>query len=357
MSPRVGQPLPRGPESILRAISASRLVVDLTRDGPRDGRVLSTHSNACNILLTGDNPQEGAAAPILTLGGRKLGNGPLNVLLDEFTPVRRAALPRAAVRLGRDRLSIGRVTIVIRGTTLWNPRPTWAQLRRRPSPTERRIQSVLAIARRGAPPQSLLDLLPPRRPADGCGSTGRRLFAEFVSTLDRLEADGTAGLPAASAALAGLGTGLTPAGDDFLMGLMLALWLRSKRAPELCRLMSTTAAKRTGRLSASLLKQAAAGNCGAHWHAFLKAFTEADKARVDILVTAILDPGHTSGGDALAGFLWACRYLEFPARSNDYSSASTAAPASAHSSSCSAVPPPAPIAPRTLSPTTTGTAP
>ena len=329
MSLRVEQPLARRPETTLRAVSVSRLVVDLATGAPRDGRVLSGHSNACNILLTGPDRQAGAAAPILTLAGCELGNGPLNVLVGEFAPVCRVAVPHAPARLDHDRLSIGCLSVGIAGAMLWDPHPAWARLRYRQLPTVNRVRSVLAIARRRAPPDTLLDLLPPSRWAGGRGPASRRLLAEFASILGRLEADGTDGLPAAAAALAGLGTGLTPAGDDFLIGLMLSLWLRSERAPALCRPLATTAAQRTSRLSACLLSQAAAGNCGAHWHAFLEAITGADETMIEKLVAALLDHGHTSGGDALAGFLWACRHLELPARSEGHSSVSTAAPAAA----------------------------
>ena len=318
MPPRVEQPLAaRGrsrSETTLRAISVSRLVVDLAAGAPRDGRVLSVHSNACNILLTGPDRPNGTAAPILALAGCELGNGPLNVLVGKFAPVRRVAVPHAPARLDHDRLSLGCLSVAIGGAMPWDPHPAWARLRCRKLPTANRVQSVLAIARRRAPPDTLLNLLSPPRSADSRGPASRRLFAEFASILGRLEADGTDRLPAATAALAGLGTGLTPAGDDFLIGLMLSLWLRSERAPALCRPMATTATQRTSRLSACLLSQAAAGNCGAHWHAFLETVTGADETMIEKPVAALLDQGHTSGGDALAGFLWACRHLESPAR-------------------------------------------
>jgi hypothetical protein len=108
--------------------------------------------------------------------------------------------------------------------------------------------------------------------------------------------------------LAGLGGGLTPAGDDFLSGAMLWAWLAYPTPASLGRAIVETAAPRTTTLSAALLRAAAQGECSAPWHALLAALgAEADtgqEARIAAATGEILAHGATSGADTLAGFLY-----------------------------------------------------
>jgi hypothetical protein len=94
----------------------------------------------------------------------------------------------------------------------------------------------------------------PRRPRPGaCADRADRLAA--------LLADHPVPVPVGSPAaeLLGLGPGLTPAGDDVLAGMLVALWhhpgLRDPLAAEVTR----DAPVRTTALSAALLRHAAAG--------------------------------------------------------------------------------------------------
>jgi hypothetical protein len=94
--------------------------------------------------------------------------------------------------------------------------------------------------------------------------------------------------------LIGLGPGLTPSGDDYLGGVMVALHLldRPSQAASLWRWLEPRLASRTGAISAAHLVAAATG--------------EAHEALHDVLDGALdfdaLDAvGHCSGWDALAG--------------------------------------------------------
>jgi hypothetical protein len=111
--------------------------------------------------------------------------------------------------------------------------------------------------------------------------------------------------------LAGLGPGLTPAGDDFLVGWMAGLWLFGTGAglpvAELCGLMAAAAAPRTTRLSAAWLRHAAAGRFGEAWHRLAADVGDEDALRA--AAGRIRDTGATSGSDALAGLWWAWQTL------------------------------------------------
>lgn len=105
--------------------------------------------------------------------------------------------------------------------------------------------------------------------------------------------------------LAGRGPGLTPAGDDYLVGLFHAVWSRFDRqlARQLCEKMAAVAVGRTTTLSGEWLRAAAAGEAGDAWHQLLHAIRAGEKAFIRRSAEGILQTGHSSGADALAGFI------------------------------------------------------
>lgn len=109
----------------------------------------------------------------------------------------------------------------------------------------------------------------------------------------------------ASKGLAGVGPGLTPAGDDILLGAMHGIWAThpSDAALELSNSIARTAAPRTHALSAAWLEAGAAGEAAEPWHALVEAIAVQDDTALRNSVMRILPTGHTSGSDALGGFL------------------------------------------------------
>jgi hypothetical protein len=94
--------------------------------------------------------------------------------------------------------------------------------------------------------------------------------------------------------LIGLGPGLTPSGDDYLGGMLVALRLsgRGMQADGLWRWLQPRLRERTSLISAAHLAAAAAGEAHEALHAVLGGNPDLDNLdRV----------GHTSGWDALAG--------------------------------------------------------
>jgi hypothetical protein len=107
--------------------------------------------------------------------------------------------------------------------------------------------------------------------------------------------------------LVGLGPGLTPSGDDFLIGALAALSAvgQTNMRAALGRAV-VAAAGRTSPLSASLLRAAAAGHVGENLHAMVAAIITGD---ADGAIDAATRIGHTSGWDALAGAVVTARNL------------------------------------------------
>lgn len=115
------------------------------------------------------------------------------------------------------------------------------------------------------------------------------------------EAEATTGYAAVSA-LAGLGDGLTPAGDDLLGGL--ALMLRAQSSAHLAPLRGAVmpCLQRTHPISAAHLREALDGRASAPALVALRGLLDSNDEAVE---TACAQLGHTSGWDMLAGMLLA----------------------------------------------------
>lgn len=201
------------------------------------------------------------------VGDGSLGHGPLNALVSELH------LPR----LGE------RVSVRIEDAQSWAP----------PAP----IEGQPDVAR-------LRDKAKARVPAEGLGclviGKHNALSGHAQPALDALERWLVGNAIADEAEqLIGLGPGLTPSGDDYLGGMLVALRRtgRAMQAEGLWRWLQPRLKARTSAISAAHLAAAAAGEAHQALHEVLNGELELDK------LDAV---GHTSGWDALAG---ACAVL------------------------------------------------
>lgn len=127
----------------------------------------------------------------------------------------------------------------------------------------------------------------------------RRAAEAFVAWM---RAGASSPAPAAAASLVGLGPGLTPAGDDFVGGALIALHTLGKRdiASRVASWALALAERGTSRISRAHLACAARGEGHEALHAFLAA-QDADAAQAAL--EALDRVGHSSGWDAAAGAL------------------------------------------------------
>ena len=149
------------------------------------------------------------------------------------------------------------------------------------------------------------------------------LFNEFLNDLHESSSWGAAGktllklVPHSTGhdnfhknlpAFLGLGTGLTPAGDDFICGFLLAnyhvneLWGAPENYPDILYIIKTLAGKKTTSLSAALIGAAAVGQADERIIALLRwLLTGAgDLAKIK---KELLSYGSSSGVDSFAGML------------------------------------------------------
>ena len=109
----------------------------------------------------------------------------------------------------------------------------------------------------------------------------------------------------------GRGPGLTPTGDDILVGALAALFSTGRRtgdpAAPLCERLATAAAVTTTEISAEYLRYACRGMVVRPVHRLLAAVHGGQRAAVSDAVTALTRYGHTSGLDTTLGLLAALR--------------------------------------------------
>ncbi len=114
------------------------------------------------------------------------------------------------------------------------------------------------------------------------------------------------------ASLVGRGPGLTPSGDDALVGLLAVLHRLAATADPSTELVGravTAHLHRTGDISAHYLRLAAAGHFGERLVALCDALATGAHTAVEPAAAAVVATGATSGADALLGVLTAVRLV------------------------------------------------
>ncbi|WEQ51115.1 DUF2877 domain-containing protein [Komagataeibacter oboediens] len=114
----------------------------------------------------------------------------------------------------------------------------------------------------------------------------------------------------AAGRLAGLGRGLTPGGDDFLCGLMVAVWFSAPDPMQTCMPILTAVHGQTTSLSFAFLDAAAHGHVSDTWRDFLAPVSRG-ALRTEALKN-VMAPGFSSGEDTLAGFIWGMQAMHMP---------------------------------------------
>jgi hypothetical protein len=291
-------------------VSISQPVMDTLEKEGFAGSVLSVFTGACNLVSD--------QGEVLVLVSQRVGNGPLNIVLEGDAFLARGlevGLPVKGDGRGiqvREALKNEPYRVSLAGAEVWEPRLEGDGLNaNRPE-----LKANLAVLHdhliAQAPAESLA-CLPAAGAAGGRSveSTYREVARRAIEgLLAALYGGDRQGITAGAAALAGLGPGLTPAGDDFLLGLIAGLrtwpqFLAGKglSVEEACQAIYGATAGRTNLLSTALLRSAREGMFGEAWHELLAALRQGKAAEVRRAADRILGFGETSGADALSGFL------------------------------------------------------
>ena len=277
------------------ARSVSRQVKEWLGEGRSAGKVLAVHARACNLVT-----DQGAVIALVVPG---IGDGPLNIVLGDWPGCMSGVQAGTRVTCGPDRLLLDGFKIALDAADTWEPCPNWDDLRAARGAIEASLERLVAIGLDHDSNNVLVPLLGEPSFAQGLASILVQRFREAALQLKAGWRGDEGALAEGGAALAGLGDGLTPAGDDFLMGVMLWAWLAHPTPRQFCETLSQAAVPRTTIFSAAFLEAAARGQCSIAWHRLLAALAE-DRPKIAGAAQGVLARGASSGLDALIGFLY-----------------------------------------------------
>ncbi len=261
----------------MTALSIARPLKDALAATPFEGRVWSVFRRACNLI--------DANQRVVALVAPELGRGPFSITLD--APAFFEALAcNQPVWIDARRLTLGNRQLNLEQADVWEPglpRP-WSPLTFAPA--------VAAVLQNYADWPHLSRLSPTEKIIV-------RAIQKAAVELQRAIVQNDNIKPPVGR-LAGLGLGLTPGGDDYIVGVMAALWLVGRE--ELAAQIERVAAPRTTVLSAAFLSAAAKGQFVEPWHKLAQALVSKDPPKVAEAAQRVTRFGAYSGYDALAGF-------------------------------------------------------
>jgi len=268
---------------------------------------LSTHATACNFI--------GEQGTILAFVTPRYGNGPFHLVVPPVMLAQLKAQPRLQLR--DNTITAGPITLHLHELPCWD-----AEL---PNLHQLSLDAFVLLDKHyrhvGQPALGFVtgDHNVPAKTTFHAPSVHYSLRVQRATTMlsQSLHEYNSDLITIATELLAGLGPGLTPAGDDFLVGLLAALYAFGPRStkPRWAALqtyasqIATVAAPRTTKLSAAWLACAGAGAFGEKWHHLICALNGDNLSAVIASANGILATGATSGADALGGFLFGWQAL------------------------------------------------
>jgi hypothetical protein len=240
------------------------------------------------------------------VGEPAIGNGPLTLLADVRVPML-GLHPGQPAHIMENRIDIGAATFTCEGRERWHS-PAWP---RAVAP------AVLTQVREDVMRRAAMDA-----PAEGFGRAITNLpddaFARIARRhLARLRAWLSVGSERASSQMCpvrdiiGTGHGLTPSGDDVLIGALALLDALGERRAHaaLALAIDEVPPALTSPLSHCFLRVAAAGHVGEGLHAAVASILRGDADRA---VAAIRTIGHSSGWDMMAGIVTTLEAVALP---------------------------------------------
>lgn len=262
----------------IAAQTIARPLAEALSNQPFSGHVLGRFERAINLI---DSRQR-----IVAVTTPDLGRGPFSIVIEATPSFFETVEIEQPVSSTARRLRIGPWVIDWAGAMVWEPKlPHLSRPFQLTSP-------ILEILK----PYQDWPGLATNTPAARCTA---RLALQAAQALNQALVTGNDLGPAVES-LAGLGGGLTPAGDDYLVGVMAALWLRGES--HLPPIIAGLAAPQTTALSAAFLTAAGRGQFSEPWQRLARSWSIGPVAAVRQSVAQIAAFGASSGRDALAGF-------------------------------------------------------
>jgi hypothetical protein len=270
----------------------------LVPPSPWSGRVHSVFARACNVAC---------GELLLTIGPLAVGDGPTTIVVAGAVGDLRDRFGEGdRVDARGERIRSARLELDLANARIWRPGAR-GPLAPRTGIEARLVRMRSRLGERRAAQPNVLD-----REAAGVAEA----IADACSTLD------TANASAHLDRLIGWGEGLTPAGDDFIVGLLAGLHALARGDALRLRFrdaIDAHVAARTDRttpIAAHALRLAAAGAWSARVDRVLAALCCSQGGHdADAALDALLALGATSGADTASGIVAALRAWSLPSSS------------------------------------------
>jgi hypothetical protein len=296
----------------VKALSINRPVFNAVKREGLIARVFANYRRACNLMTS-----EGE---IIALVSPAIGNGPLNIVIEENAALEHVKPGLPAVFSDEQPGLDESLVVSLDGAQLWRPEVDWKGLITHRRKLEQNSAALCSWLSQNDIAMTLLSLVlhgekEPRACEDETRSLHKLAFLAMAQVgikglWQALRVGDRPGVRESAALLAGLGAGLTPAGDDYLVGLMagLRVWPGSLSniglSPgDACQIILEATEDRTTLLSRAFLHSAKEGLFGENWHRLLAELSRGEAKGIRQAARRILASGATSGADALAGFL------------------------------------------------------
>jgi hypothetical protein len=268
--------------------------------------VHSVYRQACNIEL-----EDGA---LVTLLGREPGNVPhgIRCALPQPADLREWLRPDQVV--AADGLSLhvpaAGISIDLSAAARWHCGLDRCTIDVRTAASVRALRIVQSVLRKQAPQSGFAPLLL----HDAGSPLDRAMRTRLMHALPALScADADLDFAAAAQALAplaGLGPGLTPSGDDFIVGYLAALYSRCACEPLLWPYLRDLSepvlqfARTANLISRQYLLNALAGEFSESLAQVVSGIAGCDDLRLRESAAQLVRVGHSSGADSLLGLLF-----------------------------------------------------
>lgn len=265
----------------------------------REFRILNVFENSCNLVDSG--------ASVLSLVASSIGPGPFSAVvepasmtIDGFFDFRDHVHPDSKVQATFKMLAIDDIRIVNSSGRCWEPLVNWEEIK------AGQIGQFLPLLRdqilEHAPVESLAT---PILKGIFQGFHHQKAAAAWEQLSNGIKRADHLKLNEGAFNLAGLGPGLTPAGDDFLMGFIYSLWANGelKTRKSAIKRMIQLVSKRTNSLSRAWLEASGRGEAAVPWHNLVRGMIRDEPTVVEETTKDIIDIGSSSGADALTGFV------------------------------------------------------
>lgn len=262
----------------LSAISIARPLYEELSICSFSGHVFGLFNRACNLI--------DARERVIALTSSSIDNGPFSIVIEQGSKFFNTVEPHQPVFATDRELTIMDWHISFSNADFWEPKIKWPKTPPKIPPAIVTILEPYANWPRPHPDTPVFS-----RTAQLARQAANELKQALVQNKDIAEA---------VTKLVGLGGGLTPAGDDYLVGTMAALWLTKQ--VDIPPKIAEIAACKTTILSVAFLRAAAKGEFIQPWHDLVQALSAEDIIATIEATRRIAQFGASSGLDALAGF-------------------------------------------------------